>query len=105
QVLLAQLEPRVAVEHDVVRETAHHAALAGGARELEDRVRGAYRDAALTPPWPKELAAALGADEASVVRVVQFFASRGELVRVKEDLYFDRAALEGLQGRLVDHLR
>jgi selenocysteine-specific elongation factor len=102
--LLGQLQDRLAAEQDTVRELSHRAALSGGARDLEERVRAAFRGAALQPPWPRELAAQLNVTEAEMKRVVQFLASRGEIVRVSEDLYFDRAALDALEQRLAAHL-
>jgi selenocysteine-specific elongation factor len=104
QLLLAARE-RLIVEQDIVREATHRAALAGPTRAVEERIRGAYRQAGLSPPWPKELAAKLGLAEADVQRVAQFFAASGELVRVAEDLYFERSAVEDLQQRLLEHLR
>jgi selenocysteine-specific elongation factor len=102
--LLAQMRDRLVVEQDIVREAAHRAALAEETRAVEERIRAAYRGAGLTPPWPKEIAAGLGVPDADVQRVVQFFAGKGELVRVAEDLYFERSAVEDLQRRLVEHL-
>jgi selenocysteine-specific elongation factor len=102
--LLAQLEKEIVAAEDIVRLPSHRPALAGGARALEESVRGAYRKAGLTPPWPKELAAELGVSEPEVQNVVQFHASRGDLVRVAQDLYFDKEALQGLRERLIAHL-
>ena len=53
----------------------------------------------------KEVISELGAPESELKPVLQLLTKEGALVKVKEDLYFHRQALEELEGRTVTFLR
>jgi selenocysteine-specific elongation factor len=105
-------EGALAVERDLVRAADHRAAAAGG---LRAEVAALFRAAGLQPPRHGEVAAALAAAApapgshppvaAPALReALELLAREGTLVRVRPDLYFDRAAVDDLRARLVAHL-
>jgi len=108
QRLVAQLAEKgeIVVEGDLVRRKGHTAAAAGGAGgALKDRVAALLAKGGLTPPWLTELPAAAGASAADVQAVLKLLLAEGTVVRVSAEIWFDAAAVAGLQARLVEHLR
>ncbi|MFL5318431.1 MAG: selenocysteine-specific translation elongation factor, partial [Myxococcaceae bacterium] len=61
--------------------------------------------AGLSPPTVNELAARLSLPPPRVVDLLKVAISEGSAVKVSDELYFSKAALEGLRDRLVQHLK
>jgi selenocysteine-specific elongation factor len=59
-----------------------------------------YRASGLAPPWSNELPARVDAPPAEAAAALEVLIRRGEVVRVKADLCFHRAALDELRARL-----
>jgi selenocysteine-specific elongation factor len=95
----------LAVDGDLVRLPDHHAAVAGAGSAIKEKVAAALARGALAPPWLADLPAAAGAPAAEVQAVLKLLVAEGRAVRVSSELYFDGAAIAGLRGRLVEHLR
>ena len=90
---------------DRVRRTGFSPARAEAAQEgLVARVRSLYSDGGLAPPWSHDLAVHVGAPAHEASAALEILVRRGELVRVKPDLCFDRGALDALAARLRAHL-
>jgi len=108
QRLLSQLAEKgeLTAEGDLVRARGHTAAATGsGAAALKSKVAEALRRGGLTPPWLAELPALVGASQAEVAAVLKLLLAEGTAVRTAPELWFDAAAVAGLQGKLVAHLR
>jgi selenocysteine-specific elongation factor len=82
----------------------HRVALRANDEALGQRARAALTDAGVTPPDLQTLAAALAATPAQLTAILGVLASRGEIVRVGPDLYYDAAALGRARATLEDHL-
>lgn len=107
EALLEALSRRGAIEAaaDVVRRAQRR----GQAREpalsaLEQSIAAAFRGWGLTPERPKDVPAAVRADEKAVRPALERLLKQGMLVRVKPDLYVDAQAMEKLRAALVAHL-
>jgi len=93
------------LEEDIARLSGHTVALGEEQADLERKIRDAYRQSGLTPPYFKELAQSLRLDGDRGKDVLLHMIEGGVLVKVKEDLFFDAETLEDLKNRLVDHLK
>jgi selenocysteine-specific elongation factor len=105
--VLADLAARgeVVVDGDLVRRAAFSPAAAEAGKDAAvDRVRGLYRAAGLAPPWMADVAAAAAVSAGDARAAVDILLRRGDLVRVRPDLYFDREAMDALRARLRAHL-
>jgi selenocysteine-specific elongation factor len=71
---------------------------------LLERGLALYREAGLAPPWSNDLPEKIGASPADSSAVLEALIRRGDLVRVKADLCFDRTALDALRERLREEL-
>ena len=102
--LLGELSAQLTCEEDRVRAPRHAAALAPAQTALEARVRARLDDAGLQAPSPRELATQLGAAQDELARVLQFLAKQGAIIRVTDELYVGRAAMDELRQAVIAHL-
>jgi len=103
--LVSQLsaEETVAVEKDIVRLKEHRVTLAEDQEKTRQALEKLYLDSGLQPPYFKEIKDKYAGKTAS--EVIDVMVKEGVLIKVKEDLFFHKKALEGLQERLVDFLK
>jgi len=95
---------KVTLEDDMIRLTEHTVSLGAAQADVKDRISDAYRESGLQPPYFRELSKTLNIDATQARDVLQLLTDEGRIVRVKEDLYFDAAAVESLRQRLVAFL-
>ncbi len=105
--ILRQLaeDDRIAQEMEWVRLTAHKIDLTKDEEIIRERIEKSYLQADLQPPFFKEVAAKLPGTARQHQDVLEWMFSQGILVKVKEDLYFHKAALENLKQRLIDFFK
>jgi selenocysteine-specific elongation factor len=98
-------EKKLIGEKETIRLTTHKISMKEGEKDLHQKMVLLYGRGKLQPPTVKEVAAELGASENELKPVLQVLAKEGTLVKVKEDLYFHRQALEELEQKTVAHLQ
>jgi selenocysteine-specific elongation factor len=72
---------------------------------MESRLVTAYQEGGLTPPNLKDVFAQLSGTPAEKREVLDLVVKKGDLVRVKSDLFFHREALERARDVLLKHFR
>ncbi len=95
-------EGKVAVEKDIIRLAGHQVRLQEDERALRSRIMRAYEEGGPTPPLFKELLEA-EKDKNQAKKLLSVLVNEGALVKIKEDLYYHREALEALKAKLVDY--
>ena len=98
-------EKKIVAEKETLRLASHKISLKEEERELHRKMTALYRRGGLQPPTVKEVAAELQVSENELRPVLQLLTKEGALIKVKEDLYFSRAALEDLEQRTVAFLQ
>jgi selenocysteine-specific elongation factor len=103
--LMSQLstEEVVVVEKDIVRLKEHRVTLAEDQEKTRKALEKLYLESDLQPPYFKEIKDKYAGKTAS--EVIDVMVKEGVLIKVKEDLFFHKEALDGLQERLVDFLK
>ncbi|MBN2123369.1 MAG: selenocysteine-specific translation elongation factor [Deltaproteobacteria bacterium] len=90
-------------EKEFVRLREHRVTLGEDQQKVRQEIDDVYRTGNLQPPYFKEIKEKfpgnMGAD------VLQAMIQEGVLVKVKEDLYFHREAIESLKEKLIGFLR
>ena len=89
-------------EKDLVRLSSHQVALAGKQEKVREKIESTYRQAGLQPPFFREVAQSLGVSDGEARQILVWMLQQGLLVKVKEDMYFHSASLEGLKSKLLD---
>ncbi|MEW6185588.1 MAG: selenocysteine-specific translation elongation factor [Thermodesulfobacteriota bacterium] len=103
--LLAQLaERRILVqEKELVRLIGHKVQLKEDQQEVRDSLEKIYRSSGLQPPYFKEVAEKFNKGQPK--QVLELMVKEGKLVKVKEDLFFHRQAIDDLKKNLIRWLR
>jgi selenocysteine-specific elongation factor len=97
-------EKEIAQEENIIRLASHAVSLGGKQADVKDKMLKTYLNAALQPPYFKELAKSLDADVKRSWEVLMHLVNEGIIVKVKEDLYFHSEAINTLRKRLVQFL-
>jgi len=92
-------------EKELIRLAEHKIALEADQKEIRRKIQKAYLDSGLQPPYFKELITSIGQNAGDMKDVLGHMVKEGVLIKVKEDLYFDRGAIEGLKEKVVGFLR
>ena len=94
----------IAAEEDTVRLFDHEISLGADQQDIRKRILAEYSRSGLQPPWFKELSAELKTEPARAADVLRLLVDEGQLVKIKEDLYFAAGVVKDLQQRLVAFL-
>ena len=97
-------EAVIAVAEDTVHLASHRVALEADQEGIRDKILNVYKETKLQPPYFKELRKELNTDTQRAKDVLMLLVEDGRLVKVKEELYFDKAAIKRLQQDLIDFL-
>jgi selenocysteine-specific elongation factor len=93
-------------DRDVVRASQHRLELSPADAALRDRLESLYGDARLEPPALEEAlvrVATSGERREHVRKIFQLLLDAGALIRVREDLFFHRTAIDELIGGLREY--
>lgn len=96
-------EQKLVAEKDLLRLPEHKVRLAEDEKALQERILKAYAQGGATPPNLKDVLD--GEDQSLAREVIGVLVNQGELVKVKEELYYHAPALEKLKAVLVDYLK
>ncbi|NVL92111.1 MAG: selenocysteine-specific translation elongation factor [Desulfobacterales bacterium] len=90
-------------EKDIIRAKDHRVKLPRDQEELRNRIDQIYLKGGLEPPYFKDL----GHDitERGGRDLLEIMVKEGTLIKVKEDLYFHKKAIEELKKRLVGFIK
>jgi selenocysteine-specific elongation factor len=107
ELVQARLAARGALvlEGDLARRPAHRPRLEPAEAELVLRIATRLRDAGLEPPGVRELAGELGVGGDALRDLLAHLEREARIVRAREDLWFDRTAVDALRERVLAHLR
>ncbi|SMC19088.1 selenocysteine-specific translation elongation factor SelB [Desulfacinum hydrothermale DSM 13146] len=92
-------------EKEVVRLTSHKVDLTDDEKKIRDCIEEIYRKAWLQPPFFKVVVEDLPGNSRQHKDVLEWMLAQKTLVKVKEDLFFHRKAIEDLKERLVGFLK
>lgn len=107
ELAMARLAARgaIAVEGEVARRPAHRPRLADAEARSVERIAERLRTAGLDPPALRELALEIGLEAARLRDLLAHLERGARIVRARDDLWFDRAAVDALRARVLAYLR
>ena len=94
----------ITIEKETLWLTRHQPALKDSQLLLKDRIADIYLKTTLTPPSFKELLEQLSSNEKETKSIINLLTGEGVMVKVKENLWFHREALETLKKDLIAYL-
>ncbi|MDJ0818187.1 MAG: selenocysteine-specific translation elongation factor [Desulfobacterales bacterium] len=92
-------------EENTVRLESHRISLGQDQAHVRKKITQTYRSGGLQPPYFRDVIKGLDADPKHVQDVMMLLVEEGQIVKTKDDLYFDARAVEDLKSRLVDFLK
>ncbi|MFO7714644.1 selenocysteine-specific translation elongation factor [Desulfosarcina sp.] len=95
---------QLVLEDDTARLADHKVSLQVDQKALKQQISDIYRQTRLTPPYFRDIVKELDVDPKTAKGVLELLVAEGVLVKVKEDLYYDRATVEKLKAELVAHI-
>lgn len=95
----------IQTEADSVRLAAHRVSLAADQAELKEKMLSVYRQGGLTPPTIKDLAGIIGQPPDGTKDMLKLLVDEGQLVKVKEDLYYSAESIEDLKIKITEFLK
>jgi selenocysteine-specific elongation factor len=90
-------------EKELVRLSRHKVQLKEDQQAVQDALEKVYLKSGLQPPYFKELLEQFPKGQPR--QVLELMVKEGKLVKVKEDLYFHKQAIEGIKQKLVQWLK
>ena len=96
-------EGTVVQDRDVVHLRDHRVTLAQDQEKVRRSLEKVYRDGGLKPPYFRELKDRFPGNSGE--EVLEVMVKDGVLLKVKDDLYFHREAVENLKDSLIDFLK
>ncbi|MBQ3060486.1 MAG: selenocysteine-specific translation elongation factor [Desulfovibrio sp.] len=87
---------RLVQEGDGLRLAGHTVVLAADQAGFRQKVLTAHKEAGLAPPNVKDVLEALGVSAREAAPVLRLLCEEGELVKIREGLYYHAAALEDI---------
>jgi len=91
----------VVAEQELLRLKGHAVSLASDQEAVRTALEAAYRQGGATPPNLKDVLEPLGLTARQVAPVLKLLQDQGELVRVKDDMYYHGPALGGIREAIV----
>lgn len=94
----------IKLAEEIVFLADHKVTLAVDQKDLKNNILAAYLDSGLSPPYFKDICLKLSAPAETAKEVLSLLTKDGQLVKIKEDLYYHREHLDQLRDRLVQFL-
>ncbi|QGY41787.1 selenocysteine-specific translation elongation factor [Pseudodesulfovibrio cashew] len=91
----------VVAEQEVLRLKDHKVSLASDQAKVREALLTAYAQGGATPPNLKDVLEPLGLDFKQAAPVLKLLQEQGELVRVKDDLYYHCPALNEIKSKVL----
>lgn len=89
---------------DSIRLAGHKVTLQTDVTELKNKIIAQYSTTGLQPPTFKDLCSNIESNPAETRKVLMHLVEEGKLVKVKEDLFFHKEAIDDLKKRVLQFL-
>ncbi len=105
--LLKRMEEKgeIVIAQHRVRLGSHEIKLSQKDLQLKRAISQMFKEAAYTPPSPKEIAQKLGVEKEKVDHLLRLLTEEGKIVKIKENFFCDAQLLNQLKEQLIDYLK
>ncbi|MBF0229630.1 MAG: selenocysteine-specific translation elongation factor [Desulfamplus sp.] len=91
-------------EANSIRLSTHKVALQFDLKEVKEKIGKIYQETGLTPPFFRDICSELGVDPKVARDVLQMLIDEKQVIKTKDDLYFDIKAINNLERQLIEFL-
>ena len=96
---------QIVQEEKTVRLESHRVSLGQDQADIREKIIKTYQDGGLQPPYFRDVVKQLAADPKRAQDVLMLLVEEGQIVKTKDDLYFNAGAIDNLKSRLVEFLK
>lgn len=89
-------DKKIAVAQDLIYEFGRKVTLSAGEEQMRAKLIERFRSLGLQTPGPDELIANLKLDRGTARKIIQLMVKENALVKISEDMFVDRAAMDRL---------
>lgn len=106
-ILFNRLEKDNAIVQDksLVKLAGFKVALQVDQHEVKEKIMVIYQSSGLTPPFFRTICQDLKLDQKTAKDVLQMLIDGKQVIKTKDDLYFDGKAMADLEEKLIDYLK
>lgn len=94
----------IVLDKNIVKISAHKVALQVDQHAVMEKIKTIYQTSGLSPPFFRTICQDLDLDKKNAADVLHMLINEKAIVKTKDDLYFDAAAIDNLEQRLVQFL-
>jgi selenocysteine-specific elongation factor len=98
-------DQQIVQEENTVRLESHRVFLGQDQADIRNKIIKTYQNGGLQPPYFRDVIKELDADPKHVRDVLMLLVEAGQIVKTKDDLYFDAGAVDNLKSKLVAFLK
>jgi len=95
---------QIVQDKNLIKLTTHTVALQVDQHEIKKKIFAIYASSGLTPPFFRTICQDLDIDKKTGTDVLYMLLNEGSVIKTKDDLYFDRTAIDTLENQLIDFL-
>ena len=96
---------QIVQEENTVRLESHRVFLGQDQADIRNKIIKIHQTGGLQPPYFRDVIKELDADPKHVQDVLRLLVEEGQIIKTKDDLYFDAKAVEKLKTKLVEFLK
>lgn len=98
-------ENLIVQDKNIVKLTTHTVALQVDQHEVKEKILNIYKASGLTPPFFRTICQDLEIDKKNATDVLHMMLNEDLIVKTKDDLYFSKQAITGLENELIAFLK
>ena len=96
---------QIVVDKNLVRLSEFKVALQVDQHAIKEKILSIYRSSGLTPPFFRTICDDNDIDKKNGADVLAILIDEKQIIKTKDDLYFDAGEIEKLENRLIDYLK
>ncbi|WP_321495572.1 selenocysteine-specific translation elongation factor [uncultured Desulfobacter sp.] len=98
-------ENLIVQDRNLVKLSGFKVALQVDQHEIKEKIAGIYKESGLTPPFFRTVCQDLDLDTKTARDVMQMLIDEKQMVKTKDDLFFDAKAISDLETNLIEFLK
>jgi selenocysteine-specific elongation factor len=98
-------DQQIVLEEKTVRQAGHQVSLGQDQADIRDGILKIYQEGGLQPPYFRDVIKELGASPDHAKDVLMLLVEEGQIIKTKDDLYFDVKAVDALKRKLIEFLK
>ena len=98
-------ENLIVLDKNLIKLSGFKVALQVDQHEIKEKIAGIYKRSGLTPPFFRTVCQDLELDQKTARDVMQMLIDEKQVIKTKDDLFFDAGAVSDLETKLIEFLK